>query len=96
MVRRKTHQEYATFLIRSSPTFEHNSRAKRRCIMLKYCYSHAAFRQPANTEPIMNLPPTPNYEHFAWEGKVETDTLTQRQRQIVLYPPYARGRGPVS
>jgi len=25
MVRRKTHQEYATFLIRSSPTFEHNS-----------------------------------------------------------------------
>jgi hypothetical protein len=25
MVRRKTHQEYATFLIRSSPTFELNS-----------------------------------------------------------------------
>lgn len=79
---------HGTYLVESS--------TKRRCIMFKYCYSYATFRQPAGCRPIGALAPTPNHEHFEWEGVLSAGNLTERQRQIVAYPAYYRGREPIS
>ena len=77
-------------------TYLVDSSTKRRCIMFKYCYSYATFRQPAACCPITALAPTPNHEHFAWEGVLSCNNLTERQRQIVAHPAYYRGREPIS
>lgn len=79
---------HGTYLVESS--------TKRRCIMFKYCYSYATFRQPAICGPIAALAPTPNHEHFEWEGVLSAGNLTERQRQIVAYPAFYRGREPIS
>jgi len=76
-------------------TYLVESRTRRRCIMFKYCYSYAAFRQPKECEMINGLAPTPNHQHFEWEGTLSPNRLTDRQRQIVAYPPYYRGKEPI-
>jgi Phytanoyl-CoA dioxygenase (PhyH) len=76
-------------------TYLVEGRTKRRCAMFKYCYSYAAFRQPAACSPIAALASTPNHDHFAWEGKLSADKLTDRQCKIAAYPPYSRGREPL-
>jgi hypothetical protein len=77
-------------------TYLVESRTKRRCVMFKYCYSHSTFRQPAACSLINALAPTPNHKHYEWEGVMTADMLTERQRQIVAYPAFYRGREPIS
>lgn len=77
------------------PELDPNKRGARRAIMVKYMPDGMAYREPAMWSSVTELAPTPNYDHEAWEGRVDVAALTPQQRRLVCTPPFHRNRGDV-
>ncbi|AKC72116.1 phytanoyl-CoA dioxygenase family protein [Pandoraea oxalativorans] len=67
----------------------------RRSVFARYMNNHSYFRRPAAQREIVSLPPTPNHSVSSSAQVFSTSGLTNRQKQLVVEPAYARGHAPV-
>jgi hypothetical protein len=69
-------------------TFQGTTTRPRRSVLIRYCPGYIQFRKAYQTGNITRLPPTPRYFDPA-DGAVDTENLTETQRQLVAEPAYA-------
>lgn len=68
--------------------------SQRRAVFARYMNNHSYFRKPPEHKALTALPATPN--HTGTDSRpFNASLLTERQRQLVSEPAYARGHAPV-
>lgn len=69
-------------------TYQSRSGLIRRSILIRYCPGYVQFRKPYDGYDPSRLPPTRQF-FDATEGSLDCPNLTERQKAILLMPPFA-------